>query len=135
MILYFESIFFSLFPLSLRYQSSRYIDCQCPQGYEGRNCEMKKIEYRNDETNDDSSCSRKYLEIQAQSGDLEKVRKYFRILLIMYLYVFPNKRDMFFCGNDLLIQIMTPVIFSMFVSFNCSDERKHKHSNYGTGQF
>ena len=96
---------------------------------------MKKIEYRNDETNDDSSCSRKYLEIQAQSGDLEKVRKYFRILLIMYLYVFPNKRDMFFCGNDLLIQIMTPVIFSMFVSFNCSDERKHKHSNYGTGQF
>ena len=72
---------------------------------------MKKIEYRNDETNDDSSCSRKYLEIQAQSEDLEKVRKYFRILLILYLYVFPNKRDMFFCGNDLLIQIMTPVIF------------------------
>ena len=68
---------------------------------------MKKIEYRNDETNDDSSCSRKYLEIQAQSGDLEKVRKYFRLLLIMYLYVFPNKRDMFFCGGYFLRLIQT----------------------------
>jgi hypothetical protein len=65
-----------------RYQSSRYIDCQCPQGYEGRNCEMKKIEYRNDETSDDSSCSRKYLEIQVKGGELEKAFEFIKNYII-----------------------------------------------------
>ena len=65
---------------------------------------MKKIEYRN-ETSDDSSCSRKYLEIEVDDGDLEKV-KYFIRILYRHLYVpiiSPKTHHVFFCGKDLPI--------------------------------
>ena len=83
-----------LAPFFPRYQSSRYIDCQCPKGYEGRYCEEKTI---SDETSANPTCPRRFLEFEVEPVFLSKVRTYFLgsyLLFLKYMSKFLGAKNL-----------------------------------------